>query len=56
MRMEAGGGAQSCRIQQVTSIADQDKEKLLSQELQRWGKDVLYRESMELAQQILNLR
>lgn len=55
MRMEAGGGAQSCRIQQVTSLADQSTEKLLSQQLQRWGKDVLYQESMLITTQILNL-
>jgi glucose-6-phosphate dehydrogenase assembly protein OpcA len=54
--MEAGGGAQTCRVQQVTSLADQDTEKLLSQELQRWGKDVLYKESMKLTQEILELR
>ena len=54
--MEAGGGAQTCRIQQVTSLADQDTEKLLSQELQRWGKDVLYKESMKLTKEILALK
>lgn len=55
MRMEAGGGAQSCRIQQVTSLADQSTETILSQQLQRWGKDSLYQESMEVIMQILNL-
>jgi glucose-6-phosphate dehydrogenase assembly protein OpcA len=55
MRMEAGGGAQSCRIQQVTSLADQDTENLLSKQLQHWGKDTLYRESMQIVQQILQL-
>lgn len=55
MRMEAGGGAQSCRVQQVTSLADQETERLLSQELQRWGKDTLYRESMIYTKQILEL-
>lgn len=55
MRMEAGGGAQSCRVQQVTSLADQETESLLSQELQRWGKDTLYRESMVYTKQILGL-
>ena len=56
MRMEAGGAAQSCRVQQVTSLADQETEKLLSKELQRWGKDVLYKESMKFTKQILKLR
>ncbi len=55
MRMEAGGGAQSCRVQQVTSLADQETENLLSKELQRWGKDALYRESMTFTKQILEL-
>lgn len=55
MRMEAGGGAQSCRVQQVTSLADQDTEQLLSKQLQRSGKDVLYQESMKVTTQILQL-
>ena len=55
MRMEAGGGAQSCRIQQVTPLFDQKTDKLLGQELQRWGSDVLYEESMTLAYQMLSL-
>jgi glucose-6-phosphate dehydrogenase assembly protein OpcA len=55
MRMEAGGGAQSCRIQQVTPLFDQKTEFLLSQQLQRWGSDVLYKESLALAAQILEL-
>ncbi|WP_069792077.1 glucose-6-phosphate dehydrogenase assembly protein OpcA [Cyanobacterium sp. IPPAS B-1200] len=56
MRMEAGGGAQACRIQQVTSLADQDTEHLLSQQLQGGGKDTLYQESMDVTAQILALR
>lgn len=56
MRMEAGGSAQSCRIQQVTSLADQQAEVLLSQQLQRWGRDILFEESMELTAQILKLK
>ncbi|AFZ47271.1 OpcA protein [Cyanobacterium stanieri PCC 7202] len=56
MRMEAGGGAQACRIQQVTSLADQDTEHLLSQQLQAGGKDTLYRESMDVTAQILALK
>jgi glucose-6-phosphate dehydrogenase assembly protein OpcA len=46
MRMEAGGGAQSCRIQQVTPLFDQQTEQLLTKQLQRWGREVLYEESM----------
>jgi glucose-6-phosphate dehydrogenase assembly protein OpcA len=55
MRMEAGGGAQSCRIQQVTSLADQKTEELLGQQLQRGGKDSLYEESMNITYQVLKL-
>lgn len=55
MRMEAGGGAQSCSIQQVTSLADQNTEQLLGTQLQRWGKDTLYEESMTVTHQILQL-
>lgn len=55
MRMEAGGGAQSCRVQQVTPLFDQNTEKLLSLQLQRWGQDKLYEESMGVTYQILQL-
>jgi glucose-6-phosphate dehydrogenase assembly protein OpcA len=55
MRMEAGGGAQSCRIQHVTPLQDQSAETLLSQQLQRWDQDVLYRESLAVTTQILSM-
>jgi glucose-6-phosphate dehydrogenase assembly protein OpcA len=55
MRMEAGGSAQACRIQQVTSLADQQAEVLLSQQLQRWGRDMLFEESLEVTAQMLKL-
>lgn len=55
MRMEAGGGAQSCRIQQVTPLFDQKAENLLGQQLQRWGRDRLYEESMAVTAAILKL-
>ncbi len=55
MRMEAGGGAQSCRFQQVTLPSDQKAELLLSQQLQRWGRDPLYEESLAVTAQILKL-
>jgi glucose-6-phosphate dehydrogenase assembly protein OpcA len=55
MRMEAGGGAQSCRIQQVTPLTDQKAEFLLSQQLRRWGREMLYEESLAVAAQILRL-
>ncbi|WP_267383711.1 glucose-6-phosphate dehydrogenase assembly protein OpcA [Cyanobacterium sp. uoEpiScrs1] len=55
MRMEASGGAQACRIEQVTSLADQKTDQLLSKQLQRWGQDILYKESVEIVDQILKL-
>jgi glucose-6-phosphate dehydrogenase assembly protein OpcA len=55
MRMEAGGSAQACRTEQVTSISDQKAEFLLGQQLQRWGRDVLYEESLALTTEIVEL-
>lgn len=55
MRMEAGGGAQSCYIEQVTPLFDQKSEDLLGQQLQRWGREMLYEESMAITAQILKL-
>ena len=53
MRMEAGGGAQSCRFEQVTPLSDQKAELLLSQQLQRWGREPLYEESLAVTAQML---
>jgi glucose-6-phosphate dehydrogenase assembly protein OpcA len=55
MRMEAGGGAQSCQLEQVTALSDQKADFMLGQQLQRWGEDVLYEESLAAATKILNL-
>lgn len=55
MRMEAGGGAQSCRVQQVSPMLDQKSEILLSQHLERWGRDVLFEESLSVTKHILGL-
>jgi glucose-6-phosphate dehydrogenase assembly protein OpcA len=55
MRMEAGGGAQSGYLQQVTPLLDQKTEDLLGQQLQRWGRELLYEESMAVTGQILQL-
>ena len=55
MRMEAGGGAQSCYIEQVTPLFDQKSEDLLGQQLQRWGREMLYEESMMVLAQIFEL-
>ncbi len=56
MRLEAGGSAQSCRTEQVSALTDQKAESLMSQQLQRWGRDVLYEESLALTAKILRLR
>ncbi|HIK27520.1 MAG: glucose-6-phosphate dehydrogenase assembly protein OpcA [Oscillatoriaceae bacterium SKW80] len=55
MRMEAHGGAQSYRIQQVAPLSDQKAEALLSEQLQRWGREILYEESMAVTAEILKL-
>ncbi|HEY9817256.1 MAG TPA: glucose-6-phosphate dehydrogenase assembly protein OpcA [Candidatus Obscuribacterales bacterium] len=56
MRMEAGGSAQSCRTEQVSALSDQRAEALMSQQLQRWGRDMLYEESLAVTADILALR
>ncbi len=55
MRMETQGGAQKCYIQQVTPLYDQKTDQLLGQQLQRWGKEVLYEQGMEVLYEILKL-
>jgi glucose-6-phosphate dehydrogenase assembly protein OpcA len=55
MRMEAHGGAQAGIVNQVSSLADQSAEELLSQQLQRWGRDVLFEESLAVTAQMLKL-
>lgn len=56
MRMESGGSAQTSRTEQVTAVNDQKAEFLLTQQLQRWGRDVLYEESLAATAKILHLR
>ncbi|MGL5082507.1 MAG: glucose-6-phosphate dehydrogenase assembly protein OpcA [Microcoleaceae cyanobacterium] len=56
MRMESGGSAQSCRTEQVSATSDQKAESLMTQQLQRWGRNALYEESLALTAQILGLR
>jgi len=53
MRMEAGGGAQSCQVEQVTALSDLKADFMLSQQLKRWGEDMLYEESLALATRII---
>ncbi|MGD1804393.1 glucose-6-phosphate dehydrogenase assembly protein OpcA [Dapis sp. BLCC M126] len=56
MRLEAGGSAQSCRTEQVSALSDQKAEYLMAQQLQRWGREVLYEESLAVTAEILKLR
>jgi glucose-6-phosphate dehydrogenase assembly protein OpcA len=55
MRMESGGGAQACQVEQVTALSDQKADFMLGQQLQRWGEDILYEESLAMVAQIMNL-
>jgi glucose-6-phosphate dehydrogenase assembly protein OpcA len=56
MRMETQGGAQSAGLfQQVSSLSEQKAESLLSQQVQRWGREALFEESLAVTAQILKL-
>ncbi|NEQ19493.1 MAG: hypothetical protein F6K28_07375 [Microcoleus sp. SIO2G3] len=56
MRMETQGGAQSSGVfQQVSSLSEQKAEALLSQQVQRWGHEALFEESLGVTTQILKL-
>ncbi len=56
MRMETQGGAQSSGVfQQVTSLSEQKAEVLLSQQVQRWGREALFEESLAVTAKLLNL-
>ncbi|MEM9149976.1 MAG: glucose-6-phosphate dehydrogenase assembly protein OpcA [Cyanobacteria bacterium P01_F01_bin.3] len=55
MRMESGGNAQSSLVEEVTSLSDQRSDLLLEQQLQSWGEDVLFEESLAVTSQILGL-
>ena len=56
MRLEAGGSAQSCRTEQVSALSDQKAEYLMAQQLQRWGREVLYEDRLAVTTEILKLR
>ena len=55
MRMESGGGAQACMVEQVTALSDQRADFMLGQQLQRWGEDILYEESLAMVAKIMSL-
>ena len=54
MQMETRGGTQTARVEEVTSLAERNAEDLLAEYLQRWGRDLLYEESMTVVAQILS--
>ncbi len=54
MQMETKGGTQSARVDQVTSLAERNAEDLMAEYLQRWGRDLLYEESMTVVANILS--
>jgi glucose-6-phosphate dehydrogenase assembly protein OpcA len=57
MRMETHGGAQSSGLfQQVSSLSEQKAEALLSQQVQRWGREALFEESLAVIAQAIKLR
>ncbi|BAZ01346.1 OpcA protein [Tolypothrix tenuis PCC 7101] len=56
MRMETHGGAQSAGLfQQVSSLSEQKAEALLSQQVQRWGHESLFEDSLGVTAKVLNL-
>ena len=55
MRMESGGSAQSSLVEEVTSLSDQRSDLLLEQQLQSWGEDELFEESLAVTSNILAL-
>ncbi len=55
MRMESGGIAQTCHTELVKALTDQRAEELMSQQLRRWGRDVLFEESLAVTAEILKL-
>ncbi|BCL35011.1 glucose-6-phosphate dehydrogenase assembly protein OpcA [Nostoc sp. MS1] len=57
MRMETHGGAQAAGLfQQVGSLSEQKAEALLSQQVQRWGRESLFEESLAVVAQVLKIR
>ncbi|HLO87185.1 MAG TPA: glucose-6-phosphate dehydrogenase assembly protein OpcA [Nostocaceae cyanobacterium] len=56
MRMETHGGAQAAGLfQQITSLSEQKAEVLLSQQVQRWGREALFEDSLALSVKTIKL-
>jgi glucose-6-phosphate dehydrogenase assembly protein OpcA len=55
MRMESGGKADNCYVQQVSPLNDQKAETLLSEQISRYSRDLLFEASLAVAAKILAL-
>ncbi len=55
MRLESKGGAESCSVNQVTPLGDEQEETLLSEQLRTTMRDLLYEDSLAIAAQIAGL-
>lgn len=56
MRMEAGGNAQSAKTEQVAPPTDESAEALMAKQLQSWGRNLLYEESLAVTVEVLRLK
>lgn len=54
MQMETRGGTQSARVDEVSPQSERNAEDLLAEYLQRWGRDLLYEQTMTVVAQILS--
>jgi glucose-6-phosphate dehydrogenase assembly protein OpcA len=54
MQMEMRGGTQTARVEEVSSLSERSAEDLLAEYLQRWGRDLLYEQTMTVVAQILS--
>jgi glucose-6-phosphate dehydrogenase assembly protein OpcA len=54
MQMEMRGGTQTARVEEVSSLSERNAEDLLAEYLQRWGRDLLYEQTMTVVAQILS--
>jgi glucose-6-phosphate dehydrogenase assembly protein OpcA len=55
MRMESGGSAQYAKTEQVEAPTESRAEALMAQQLQSWGRDMLYEESLAIVSEVLKL-
>jgi glucose-6-phosphate dehydrogenase assembly protein OpcA len=55
MRMEQSSQSETCYVQQVSPLGDQQAETLLSEQIRSWSRDLLYEESLAIAAKIMQL-